>query len=348
MKKDLVTTKQISTKSRLLNRYEELLRGIEENKNKRRDLDEGLRLIVLRIRSKIRPMLNERDLLIRKRLFRLDELAGEFGTDKHTRKYFEAYMVEQTAEMLDRIGFGDTELRQLFEKYAGDSLVSNAKAMAPIAQQFRDAFGVDIDLQEIVDKGVDQFLSEHSGELRKRQEMQDAQDLERFDPAAKQKVSTHQKALLQDSRSIYMSLVKKYHPDRETDEAAKIQKTEFIQRITKAYRENDFLTLLKLQIEYLEEGETDAKMLADDMLKRYNKILQKQLDEIKQEIDHLKVTNKELFEDFFGFDGKFNERKFKKIKKMLREELERTQTDLNYSKTHSEAWFNQWIKAIKT
>ncbi|GHB70636.1 hypothetical protein [Persicitalea jodogahamensis] len=351
MQKDLVVKKRTSTKSRLLKRYEELLERIEDIQASRRNLEEGLRVAIPRIQSQIRPLLTDRDHLIRKRLFRLDELADEFGIGKHERGYFQEFMTEQAAEVLDRVGFGDMELGELFEKYAGEPLKSDAKVLAPIAQRFRDEFGIDIDVQEMLDVGVDNFLNEHGEEIRKKQaekqEAKDAEDLKNFDPAAKQKVSRQQRAMLQDARAIYLRLVKKYHPDRETDEAARIRKTELIQQITSVYEESDFLTLLKLQIELLEEEEMDAKTLAEDMLKRYTRILQKQLDEIQQEVSYLKFTNKWLFENFFGFDGKFNERRFKRFRKMVREEIERTQRDLNDSKQRREGWFRDWIKGIK-
>ncbi len=141
--------------------------------------------------------------------------------------------------------------------------------------------------------------------------------------------------------------MKKYHPDREPDEAAKAHKTELIQRVTNAYQENDFLTLLKLQIEYLEEEEADASFLAEDMLKRYNKILQKQLNEIKQEVDYLKYSSMGMYEDFFGVGDKFSERKFKNFKKKLREEISLIQDDLNASNKRKKSWFKERIKAIK-
>lgn len=351
-KQGLVNQKKATTKSRLQARYEKLLKDIEENQALQQNMEQGLRAVVPRIQSEMRPLLSERDELLRSRLLRLDELADELGIGKYNRDWFEGYMADQASELLNKNGYGDEVLKELFEKYAGESLLPDEEDLAPMAQQFKDEFGIDIDLREMVDKGVDNFMREHSEDIQKKmfekREAEEAEDLKNFDPsAAQKKVNKQQQALLQDAKAIYLRLVKKYHPDRETDEAAKVQKTELIQRVTKAYQENDFLTLLKLQIEYLEEEEADASFLAEDMLKRYNKILQKQLNEIKEEIDFLRYSSMGLFEDFFDKNNAFSERKFKSFKKKLREEITMIQADLNDSRKRKKGWFKDWIKEIK-
>ncbi len=350
-KHGLINKKQATTKSKLQARYEKLLKDIEENKSLQQNMEQGLRTVVPRIQSEMQPLLSERDKLLRNRLLRLDELADELGIGKYNRDWFEGYMADQASELLNKNGYGDEVLKGLFEKYAGEPLLPDEEDLAPMAQQFKDEFGIDIDLREMVDKGVDNFMREHSEEMQKKmfekREAEEAEELKNFDPDAQKKVNKQQQALLQDAKAIYLRLVKKYHPDREPDEAAKIQKTELIQRVTKAYQENDFLTLLKLQIEYIEEEEADASFLAEDMFKRYNKILQKQLNEIKEEIDFLKYSSMGLFEDFFDKNNAFSERKFKSFKKKIREEITMIQDDLNDSRKRKKGWFKDWIKEIK-
>lgn len=351
MKAGIIVRRKASTKSRLQTRYEKLLQDIEQNKAAQKNLEEGLRAAVPRIQKEIRPLLSERDALFRQRLLRLDELADEIGLGKYNREWFETYMIEQTGELLDRIGFGDEGLRDLLEKYAGESIMPDAEEMEPIIQQFKDELGIDLDAEELISKGMDNFMREHADEIQQkmaeRREAEEAEEVRNFDPSAKKKGDKQQEALKQDAKAIYMRLVKKYHPDREPDEAEKGRKTELIQRVTQAYQENDFLTLLKLQIEYLEEEETDASFLAEDMLKRYNKILLKQLNEIKGEIDFLKYSSMGLFEDFFDRNDKFSERKFRSFKKNVREQTAIIQADINESKKREKGWFKDRIKEIK-
>lgn len=84
-------------------------------------------------------------------------------------------------------------------------------------------------------------------------------------------------------RSVYMELVKTFHPDRETDEAQKLRKTETMQRITKAYQANNLLDLLKLQMELEQTDRSGLENLNKNQLSYYNKILRQQVEELDQQ-----------------------------------------------------------------
>lgn len=84
-------------------------------------------------------------------------------------------------------------------------------------------------------------------------------------------------------RSVYMELVKTFHPDRETDEFEKQRKTETMQRITKAYQDNNLLGLLKLQMELEQIDRAGLENLNKNQLSYYNKILREQLSELEQQ-----------------------------------------------------------------
>jgi len=84
-------------------------------------------------------------------------------------------------------------------------------------------------------------------------------------------------------RSVYMELVKTFHPDRETDEAEKRRKTETMQRITKAYQANNLLDLLKLQMELEQIDRAGLENLNKNQLSYYNKILRQQVEELDQQ-----------------------------------------------------------------
>ena len=84
-------------------------------------------------------------------------------------------------------------------------------------------------------------------------------------------------------RSVYMELVKSFHPDRETDEAEKQRKTGTMQRITKAYQANNLLDLLKLQMELEQIDRSGLENLNKNQLSYYNKILRQQAEELDQQ-----------------------------------------------------------------
>ncbi|GGN02767.1 molecular chaperone DnaJ [Dyadobacter beijingensis] len=84
-------------------------------------------------------------------------------------------------------------------------------------------------------------------------------------------------------RSVYMELVKTFHPDLETDESERTRKTETMQRITKAYQENNLLGLLKMQMELLNIHRAELENLNKNQLSYYNKLLRQQIEELDQQ-----------------------------------------------------------------
>ena len=88
-------------------------------------------------------------------------------------------------------------------------------------------------------------------------------------------------------RGIYLELVKELHPDKEVDETQQLLKEERMKQLTKAYQEKDLASLLRMQINWLEESAKEPIDQTDDVLKQYNKVLQAQVDRLEQEYDLL-------------------------------------------------------------
>ena len=92
-------------------------------------------------------------------------------------------------------------------------------------------------------------------------------------------------------RTVYMDLVKAFHPDREIDENEKVRKTEIMQRVTLAYQENNLLGLLKLQIEFDCIDQDHLENLSKNQLNYYNKVLKQQVEELETQKE---VIQKEI------------------------------------------------------
>jgi hypothetical protein len=276
----------------------------------------------------------------------LDELATELSVGKYNKDWFEPYMADQASSLMQQKGFGDEVLKGIFEKYSDETLLPDEELLAGFAQQFKDEFGIEMDIKEAMKKGVDTYMRENKDvfqqKIYEKWDEKEAEDLNNYDAVTKKKVSKQDQLLMQDAKAIYLRLMKKYHPDRELDEAIKIKYTEISQQVTTAYK-----TLLQLQIEHIEEQETDADFLAEDMLKRYNKILQKQLNEIGEEIDFMKYNSMGLFDAFFDKNNKFSLRMFNRHKKELQIEIEDVQEDIKASYKRKKGWFKEWIKEVK-
>ncbi|MDI9365579.1 MAG: hypothetical protein QM541_11560 [Flavobacterium sp.] len=87
-------------------------------------------------------------------------------------------------------------------------------------------------------------------------------------------------------KSIYLNLVKKFHPDTEPDELKKSEMGIILKEITTAYDDNNFYKLLELDIKYASQTGIEAK--DDSVVSEYVKILNKQESEIKDKLSQLK------------------------------------------------------------
>lgn len=83
---------------------------------------------------------------------------------------------------------------------------------------------------------------------------------------------------------LYRQLAKQLHPDRETDEKKKIEKSALMQQLSQAKKDKDVVALLLMAQQYL----PDHEMIMDsDMIERLQATL-------KEKLRHLNLTYQEL------------------------------------------------------
>lgn len=197
---------------------------------------------------------------------------------EHFRKAYqtklEYLIIEAAYELISHYGF--TDLKPLFNKYS--------------------AVDIEILLEEerLRETSIIQdpaFLLESANEPIAEVSFHDLSEAdqqrikaERREQRAEQRIREASEARTTRSvRSVYMELVKSFHPDRESDEAQKLHKTEIMQRITEAYQENNLLGLLKLQMELEQIDRSQLGTLGKNQLGYYNKILREQVEELDQQ-----------------------------------------------------------------
>ncbi|MBN3830978.1 J domain-containing protein [Burkholderia sp. Ac-20344] len=90
-------------------------------------------------------------------------------------------------------------------------------------------------------------------------------------------------------REVYRKLASALHPDRETDPQEQARKTVLMQRVNHAYAKGNLLQLLELQLEIEQIDRRAIDGLSEDRLTRYNGILEEQLRELDQEIEHVET-----------------------------------------------------------
>jgi hypothetical protein len=110
--------------------------------------------------------------------------------------------------------------------------------------------------------------------------------------AREEREKEEESKISQSIRAVYRQLVGALHPDRETDPEEHRRKTDLMQKVTVAYKNRDLLQLLELQftVEQIDQNTIDS--INEDRLNHFNKILQRQSLELKQEIEEVELHMK--------------------------------------------------------
>ena len=357
MKPALIKKEKTTQKSKAYTKYEKLLSEIEKKQQFALNIIDGLRKASAKISIELAPLEKEIHLLNRSYLIRLDELANEIGIGKYNREWFDGYMSNELDILLDFFGHQDKVLSALYENYAGVT-VNDIKAdddLLEMVKSLSDMFGFDVDVSEFLEKGQKAYFEENIDKIRSNIDAKndsfsledEARVNDREEKVKKTKSEVEDATLAKDARNIYMRLIKKFHPDLEKDPIIKDQKNEIVKQVTKAYQENDFFGLLKLQITHLDDNEAEAEKIADDMIKRYNKILQKQLSDITRQIQEMHYTSGAIIEDFIDKNGKFSAQKFAARKRAIDKSISHLGEILKNSNKRPKGWFKEQLGFIK-
>ena len=82
-------------------------------------------------------------------------------------------------------------------------------------------------------------------------------------------------------KKVYKELVVELHPDKESDEAKRAEKTALMQEITEAYRNDDLFTLLSIQLAQIQG--VDNQDLSDEKINYFNTMLLNQARELEKQ-----------------------------------------------------------------
>ncbi len=196
----------------------------------------------------------------------------------------------------DLIEAGAEDLKPIYDKYDADGFDATstdtdqlqAELLKSMAGQM---FGIDLDdvdaaspeelKAQLQQKLAERDVAERRGKAEERRATQ-AKSAKQQERDAKKELD--EKNITKAVRTLYMDLVKAFHPDREPDEAEKERKTEIMHRVTAAYETGDLLALLRLQLEFERIDQTHLETLADEQLLYYNKILRQQVKELEGEL----------------------------------------------------------------
>lgn len=209
------------------------------------------------------------------------------------------------ANQLEEIYFeegslADDDLRTLFERVHGRGFEEVASAefeeqREQIESMLSD-IGIDIDLSDIRPGMSEETLAAKAAETmaRLRREVEEKQQSSspRRRKNRRQMEREERQRQAEERRkktvaTIYKQLARVLHPDLEPDAALRRQKEVLMQELTAAYRNNDMLTILRLEMEWIEREEGDIERLSDEKLTIYNQTLNEQVQNLERELCEL-------------------------------------------------------------
>ena len=91
----------------------------------------------------------------------------------------------------------------------------------------------------------------------------------------------------QSLKTVYLKINAMIHPDREPDEAKKLEKTELLQKVNEAYAVQDLFYLLKLQLQLEINKVLSSKALSSEQVKFYQLSLEAQSQNLQSQLEEI-------------------------------------------------------------
>ena len=288
-------TKAQQTFNRLVTRIDSLRLKIERET---RRLDEALAYYGEHLYPRLKRKTELRKGFVRALAAFLDDKRQK---GKRARITLRQVLADQLAEIhFEEGSLADDDLRALFERLHGrgfEELASEGFEETPeqIESMFSD-FGIDLDLSDIKPGMNEETLAAKTAETMARLRREFEEEQQRFSPRRRKNQRQREKEERQRQAeelrkktvaTIYKQLARVLHPDLELDAAIRRQKEVLMRELTVAYRNNDMLTLLRLEMEWIEREEGDIERLTEAKLAIYNQTLNEQVQNLERELYEL-------------------------------------------------------------
>ncbi len=351
------TTKDKAVQSKAQKEFNRLTKKIEKTEKEIKEFREVAETLQKRVAKEMRPLLAQLSEL-QAQIVRIYDRAYENKEVKKAEKKKLAHLIQTVAfELIDREGMED--LKVIYDKYdeQGYDAVSDEMEQSQldmVKHMASQMLGIDLSDVDMKDpEQMQAFLHQKIQEQEAAEEERQRLAAERRAKKPKSDKQQEREAKKEEEtrnitksvRTLYMDLVKAFHPDREPDEAEKARKTEIMQRVTQAYEASDLLALLRLQLEFNRIDQNHLETLADDQLRYYNKILKDQAQDLDGELFGIQQQLGQMSGSMFGIQStmqleyKFNNdiRQLKKSIKDMKSEVAMF-ADLNVLK----AWLKDY------
>lgn len=225
----------------------------------------------------------------------LDNFTSTIKLGKNQKEMFDDYINDLFDNAFEYIE-PDEDLKKIFDKYNENSydqmrkrneeemkdfLNSMVKNMtnvdvSDVDWDFNDYDSTISNAQKVYEK-INQEYQKEAEKDKNRKKTKEEKEMEQMD---KLKEELTNKSI----RSIYISLAKALHPDTETDEKLKEEKTELMKKVTNAYDNKDITELLKLEAICMQQSYERLYFMPDEAIELYNEVLEDQSEELNDEL----------------------------------------------------------------
>ncbi|WP_175703813.1 J domain-containing protein [Burkholderia ambifaria] len=237
------------------------------------------------------PLEQESTALRIKLIHLLDDAFLQKGLSKAEQRTLSDLIADMARDLMQVSD--DAALKVIYNRHVGSGNVGNVAAEAeadfePQSQSPEDLDSLSPDelaerLQAELDAQFERDMAAHAAREAQRAKRKKAPK----QSAAQARIEAEQAESNKSIREIYRKLASALHPDRETDPREQERKTVLMQRVNHAYAKGNLLQLLELQLEIEQIDRRAIDGLSEARLTRYNGILEEQIRELDQEIQHV-------------------------------------------------------------
>ena len=276
--------------SRLQRQFNSRIKKIQKLKTQINEVEQAIPEIRSLVNRELQP-LQDKITSTKVQLVRQLDRAWEMKFFRHKEKAKLQEIICHHAYLLIQQE-GQQDLEELYNKHAPATYQEEAQMADEINREMASAmlknmFDVEVDFDEVDMNDFDQIREKLFSSVEERAKQEEEKQKTKKKTKAQQKreerIKVENENISKTSRSIYTRLVKEFHPDKESDDAQRLWKTEVMKRVTQAYKRDDFFGLLSLEIELMQGHAHDIGQLPDEQLKYYNKMLKDQMDELQMQ-----------------------------------------------------------------
>jgi len=207
---------------------------------------------------------------------------------------------ELIRDLLDEIsktekGLTDSDLREIYNAFHGvgygkDERKAIATAKAALVKMCAEA-GIEADFAEIESADTEaEFMQKAEAIIARVRKMKEAEAEAAHcaehgrHGAEDEDIRAAEEFRKRSVANIYKQLARVLHPDFERDSERQREKGQLMQELTEAYRQNDLHTLLRLEMQWIENESGDVEHLTEEKLGVYNEVLAGQVEGLERRL----------------------------------------------------------------